>query len=369
MLYIVCQPQKEYNVLDLFRKACEQGPFDKLSVAVAYITCSGCYILLPLIRELTSKWPRLKIRWLTSFDWCRSEPEALLLLNNMPNSKVKIHNGIEVLRSDTCTPKIPFHAKTYLFSSPRHTAFICGSSNLSKYGLTLSCEVNLLVYTESDAAGEVNSQINEQLQFTLQWFDFKWGQSIHLSRVFNKYNRIYEKIKSNIKHSTVDDDPVKPNKRERSTGIVASRSLQPIHIDLLKNCRFFWMEFVPSRNMAHGGNQLHMTQFTRSFFGFDSVPIPRDTSIGAIQIKFKNRISNYSLRYSNNGMDVLNLPPPSSNYGPPTYEDSILCFEKRSNSVFFLSIGSERDKVRWKENSEMFGGLFTMTSGRQWGVF
>jgi hypothetical protein len=73
------------------------------------------------------------------------------------------------------------------------------------------------------------------------------------------------------------------------------------------------------------------------------------------------------MRFGNNYMDKLDLPIPGID-GPPSYEDSVLRFEREPDGAFRLSLGTPSEVRRWKRSSERAGTLLTMRGGRQWGV-
>ena len=115
-----------------------------------------------------------------------------------------------------------------------------------------------------------------------------------------------------------------------------------------------------------------MSPFTRVYFGYPPDEVPRDTRVGYVAIRYGQTIrDNFSLRYSNNAMDVLSLPIPGEE-GPDKYDGQVLLFSRkveRGAIAFHVRLGTTRDAAHWRRLSNRIGGLVTMTSGRRWGVF
>jgi len=111
---------------------------------------------------------------------------------------------------------------------------------------------------------------------------------------------------------------------------------------------------------------------SRVYFGFPGHDVPTDTFIGNVNLVFAGTAHpDRTLRFSNNSMDVLALPVPGGG-GPAAYDRETLHFERvarRGRLLFDLTVGSSRDRARWEQASGAIGGVFSMTSGRQFGVY
>ncbi len=108
---------------------------------------------------------------------------------------------------------------------------------------------------------------------------------------------------------------------------------------------------------------------SRVFFGFPALDLTTDTTIGEVAIQYKGHLrQDCSLRFSNNSMDVLTLPVPDTE-GPHSYDQETLHFERAGLRQFKLTIGRRADVVKWKRSSDSINGTFSMSSGRQWGVY
>ncbi len=116
--------------------------YDKLTVSVAYATRIGCEILVKGLQSALPNWIDIEKRWLISFDFGHTDPNALDYLSKLPNSTVRIPNADLALKSKL-RPPIRFHVKIYLFeckTNPDKIAILSGSCNLTKGGLYTNTE-------------------------------------------------------------------------------------------------------------------------------------------------------------------------------------------------------------------------------------
>src|SRR5205807_1645751 len=116
------------------------------------------------------------------------------------------------------------------------------------------------------------------------------------------------------------------------------------------------------------GNQIDMQRGSRVFFGFGDKTLPKNTAIGTVQIVYDKHSAFRNLRFGNNSMDKLDLPIPGVE-GPPSYREQTLLFTRESPGTFRLTVGTPIDIAKWKVKSNAAGTLFTMRSGRKFGVF
>ncbi len=115
--------------------------YDRLTVAVAYASKSGCEALIKGLKSHMPNWEEVEKRWIISFDQGLTDPDALVLLLGLPNSFVRIPNAELVLKYKLMAP-IRFHPKLYLFECfPKNpnSAIFSGSGNLTTSGLYLNC--------------------------------------------------------------------------------------------------------------------------------------------------------------------------------------------------------------------------------------
>ena len=350
-------PRSTFSTL----KSCVAAKFaDHVDVAVAYITSSGLLKLLKMFEdELDGGLNDLSIRWITSFDYKRSDPASLNRLLSLHADRVRIFNGEEVLRSH-CAPSTPFHPKVFIFKGAGQQRVIAGSGNLSYSGLVRGHEAGFLA---TDING--TAPVAEPIDGYFNWFDGLWQTSDNLDAdLLARYKVQYDK-KENLEAPALTDDDFLP----------ASKSANALSLaDLIKirAARRLWISagnITRNRGANLPGNQLMMKRMTRVFFGIPPVDVPPDTLLGHFGISYNNEdYKDCTLYYSNNKMDKLTLPIPNDG-GPPAYDQTFLLLERVQSDKFHLTLAKAGDKKRWKNRSESIGGYFEMNGGREWGVF
>lgn len=363
----IAQPAGGIDYLQLFRTALECGRVERIDAAVAYATRGGVVAFDRALRALGEQsWIEMEKRWLVGIDYCRSEPRALRKLQQMPNSVVRIYDGETVVGRKRCMPVLPYHPKTYILWGPDLVGAICGSGNLSRNGLTKGHEVGNVMMT-SDPQSEAELLIQQMCMNLSEWFDCSWRQASELDTVLSDYTAVYDSEENKEAPPPTDDDTASTDTLSR--GRLAA--LSPEDLVKLRVCEHLWIEagnLTKNRGEDRPGDQLMMKRFTRVFFGFAATDLPRNTSIGHLYIAHGGRNHDCSLRFGHNGMDVLYLPVPGEN-DQSAYDQKTLLFETLDEGGFRLSVGTGRDKRSWRSRSRAIGACFSMTSGRQWGIF
>ena len=366
----VTQPTGGVNYLSLFEEAFERVTIKKFDVAVAYATLGGVAALDKVCRELdASAWVDMKKRWLVGIDYCRTEPLAIRRLQELPNSKVRIHAGKVVVARKQCTPILPFHPKLFLLGGPKTFGAICGSGNLSRNGLTKGHEVGSLTLAHDPSSPEEVEVANIYAQLAT-WHTAGWSEASEVNVILKQYEETYDAVDQLRSPAPTDDDTSDTDSLAIGKG--NRRALGPMDLRRLRACRHLWIEagkLTKNRGVLKPGNQLMLTPMTRVFFGFDASDVQKDTAIGDVTITYGNQTRpDCSLVFSNNAMDKLTLPVPD-NGGPASYDGKNILIEKRSDGGFVLTLGAHSDKNRWIKRSQAIEGYRRMSSGRQWGVF
>lgn len=112
-----------------------------------------------------------------------------------------------------------------------------------------------------------------------------------------------------------------------------------------------------------------LKRMSRVFFGFPPKSVSENTLIGSVELSFNGGpLHSYSLYYSDNKMDKLNLPMPGT-IGPSAYDNKYLLFSQINPQIYGLVIGTKAEKTAWLNKSKAISGNFKMASGREWGVF
>ncbi len=358
----IAQPASR-TVLDSIGTIAKEGDLTSLNIAAAYITSSGLHDLLQTMAPALEKnWKSATKRWITSFDYCRTQPVALETLRSLPASSVRVHDAKFCLDHGG-RPKLPFHPKAFLFRGKDRDFAIAGSGNLSRSGLSKGVEVGLALAVQRKNPIEPTSA--ESIKALRRWYSKVWAAATPLDcALLKRYTRLFESV-PNLTHPTTTEDDL-------ASGEAATRALSNKNLTKLRVCCNFWIEagnITKNRGPELPGNQLMMKRLSRVFFGIEPVAVPKNTSLGKVNITFNGGpIDACTLSYSDNKMDKLNLPIPGDN-GPETYDKQNLLFSEISSHVFRLTIGSNADKASWLRKSKAIDASFKMASGRKWGVF
>lgn len=358
----IAQPTSR-TTLDALQAILQNGEVERLDVAVAYITTSGAYDFLKRAADtLDAAWAGIPKRWITSFDYCRTEPVALDFLLSVPNSSIRIHDA-EFCLQHGGAPKVPFHPKAFLIRTNQRDFALAGSGNMSRSGLSRGVEAGLVVSVSRVPPAEPTATAAVQAMF--EWFSNTWNGATPLTRpLLTNYSQIFE-CKDNLKAPAPTEDDLASTDSGR--GALSTKDLQRLRV-----CRHFWIDsgnISKNRGPNLPGNQLMMKRLSRVFFGFGPNTLPENTPIGDVEISFNGgQGAEFSLTYSDNKMDKLVLPIPNAG-GPPAYDNEYLLFRKKKPRVFELTIGSKAMKTQWQKKSTAIGSAFQMSSGREWGVF
>ena len=256
------------------------APPEEMDVAAAYITGSGLRDLLKVIKDsLGNRHPAMPQRWLTSFDYCRTEPIALETIMSLQNSSARIHDA-EFCISRGCTPREPFHPKTFFLRSPQFDYVLSGSGNISRSGLSRGFEAGLSIGIDRLVA-DVEPSAVQSINLSRDWFECAWENAAPLTdAMLARYSKIFESVEKRKNPSSTEDDIASDHPTK---GSLKSADLQRLRV-----CRQFWIEagnITKNRGPALPGNQLMMKRLSRVFFGFAPTEIPRkfiDRDCGAI---------------------------------------------------------------------------------------
>lgn len=358
----IAQPTSR-TTLDALQAILQNGGIERLDVAVAYITTSGAFDLVKRMADtLDGAWAGIPKRWITSFDYCRTEPVALEYLLSVPHSSIRIHDAEFCLLHEGA-PKVPFHPKTFLIRTNQRDFALAGSGNMSRSGLSRGVEAGLVVSVNRVLPAEPTA--TAAVHAMHMWFRNTWNGASPLTEpLLADYSHIFER-NENLKAPAPTEDDVASTDTGR--GALATKDLQRLRV-----CRNFWINagnITKNRGPNLPGNQLMMKRLSRVFFGFGPNDLPKNTHIGDVEISFNGgQSAEFSLTYSDNKMDKLVLPIPGAG-GPPAYDNKYLLFRKWKPGGFELTVGTKAMKSQWHKKSAAIDGAFCMSSGREWGVF
>lgn len=345
-----------------------QFTFSRLHAALAYATVSGTHRLVDELPD--GEFQNLEKRWLVGVDWCRSQPLALETLQDLDNSSVRIHDGAHVVQREGCYPRTSYHPKAWILTGDDVRALIAGSANLSRNGLTVGHEANMLLVVETPAT-PAEQEAWGVVEHALAWFDATWNTGSALADVLDDYRARYEAFQ--VATPTPTDDDAIPSDR------VGNRyAFTPQDLMKLADAEHLWIQagnITENRGEGLPGNELMMRRLTRVYFAFEAEDLERDTFVGNVNIEFAGtQHPDRTIRFSNNHMDVLTLPVPGNAGAPAAYDQETLLFKRETRGgrvVFVLSLAGPGDENRWRRASTQVGGHYVMrgTDQREFGVF
>lgn len=358
----IAQPSAR-TTLDALQAIVESGKVERLDVAVAYITAGGTSdLIMRVATALGGSWANIPKRWVTSFDYCRTEPIALETLRSVPHSSIRIYDAVFCI-NHRGGPKVPFHPKAFVIRTSQRDYALAGSGNMSRSGLSRGVEAGLVISVSRVPPAEPTAVA--AIEGMRTWFSATWRAATPLTtHLLERYSQLFEH-KDNLKAPAPTEDDVASTDTGR--GALSTRDLQRLRI-----CRNFWIEagnITKNRGPNLPGNQLMMKRLSRVFFGFGPSAVPENTHIGNVDIAFNGgHKAAFSLTYSDNKMDKLVLPIPGAG-GPPAYDNMNLLFRRTGPGSFDLTLGTGTEKSQWLRRSVAIDGAFRMQSGRAWGVF
>lgn len=349
------------TTLDAIEAITKAGELTKIDIAAAYVTSSGTYDLIKRIEAVLGAKTVTK-RWITSFDYCRTQPIALKSLLSLPASSVRIYDAPFCLAHGG-VPKLPFHPKAFLFRGNNADCALAGSGNLSRSGLSKGIELGLTLTV--NRKNPVEPTAVASMKALRGWFETIWTSATPLDgTLLARYIKLFESV-PHLEHPVPTEDDLASD--ETTKGALTSKDLQKLRV-----CSNFWIKagnITKNRGRHLPGNQLMMKRLSRVFFGYEPTPVPKNTIIGSVHIQYNGAsLAPYTLSYSDNKMDKLNLPMPGS-IGPTAYDNQFLLFREVAPHVFNLTIGTKVDYASWLKRSKAIAANFKMASGREWGVF
>ena len=314
-------------VLEAIAHAADRaGDYECIDIAVAYASAEGVRLLEEALAG--PSWTEARKRFLVSLDFGFTQPKALARLSELSNAEVRIPNGREVLKSAVLRPQTAFHAKVYSFGVeqyPHLRALVVGSANLTASALTTGAEVVTTQTWKSYSTAALNDL--KRAQSVLDWFEDTWENADALAGVLDEYR---QKRRALPRPPRIREERTKATRR-----YLASLEDHEISGDLsvqLAAAKELWIHassVIRNRGVLPG-SQLNTPRGTRVFFGFASEKVPRDTTLGSIDLRIVGRTyHDRTIRFSNNGMDIINLPIPEQN-GVETYQGTYLLFARDS---------------------------------------
>ncbi|MDI6910479.1 hypothetical protein [Nocardioides sp.] len=347
--------------------ACAQ--YSAIDAAVAYASDRGVVLLE---QELATNqwWFRASKRFLVSIDYGITDPRALRRLSRIAGAEVRVPNARAVLGSRSLKPPSTFHPKAYLFrgtswGSP--SALVVGSANLTVSALVTGSEV-ATSQSWSGTLSQPSRALLEQARAFSEWFDDAWHAADPLDQVLSEY---LERYRTTPKPRGSAEDRTRAVKVY--TAPAATNVATGTYAVQLMAARAYWIETETLyKNLHHAGSQLDMPRGTRVFFGFGSEASAARGVLGYVALQVPGfREVERSVKAAGNQMDKVNLPVPGTD-GPPSYEHSILIFERdgTANSgvpKFKLTVTDDAGLAQRKASAANFVDL-QMKGNRRYGL-
>ena len=252
----IAQPTPR-TTLQAIEAMLQDTDIESMDVAAAYITSGGVNDLLTITRTtLGATWNGVQKRWLTSFDYFRTEPIALAALLSVPSSSVRIHDAHFCLGHGGM-PRLPFHPKAFLLRSNQRDYVLAGSGNVSRSGLSRGIEAGLGVSVDRFGSNEPAS--SAALEAMRGWFLRTWNRATPLNApLLAHYTRLFEEA-GNLKTPVPTEDDLASS--DTGSGALSSKDLQKLRV-----CRNCWIEagnITKNRGPKLPGNQLMMKRLSR----------------------------------------------------------------------------------------------------------
>jgi hypothetical protein len=217
----------------------------------------------------------------------------------------------------------------------------------------------------------IESSRNQQLVKLLSWFDATWKEADSYDELKDAYvNRCKQLLQKRDMFVPTEDD-LTPDEFTRVR--VQRKPLSELQIRQLQTYDNFWIEAgALGGNLGPGkpGNQLDMTRYTRVFFGFPAIDIALNKIIGHVTLIWNDKAyRERTIKFGNNGMDKLNVPP-AGDYGPLFYKNKAFLFTRNVDGSFLFNVDENEDFAKWRKLSKELNAYYTMSpSGREWGLF
>ncbi|UOQ61184.1 hypothetical protein MUN76_04230 [Leucobacter rhizosphaerae] len=343
------------------------GDYECIDIAVAYASAEGVRLLENALAG--PSWAEARKRFLVSLDFGFTQPKALTRLTEISRAEVRVPNGREVLRSAALQPQTAFHAKVYSFGVeeyPHLRALVVGSANLTASALSTGAEVVTSQTWKSYATAWNDLR---RAQPVLDWFEDTWENADAIDDVFDEYRQKRRALKMPPR--------IQEERTPATRRYLASLEDHEISGDLsvqLAAAKELWIHASSMiRNRGDlPGSQINTPRGTRVFFGFPSEKRSRNTTLGSINLRVTGHAyHDRTLRFGDNGMDVINLPIPEQN-GVETYLGTFLLFSRDSpedeNPPYYTLTVTDAAGIDAKKASAANSVDLTMNGGREYGL-
>jgi HKD family nuclease len=361
-------PSTSSAIINVVRKIASSRCFTDVLSMFAYASKGGAILLSNVLRQEVAGWETLRKRWLISLDYGHTDPAALEILLNLPNSEVRIPYLIDILKNKLM-PIVCFHPKSMFFytkNSNIPAVVYIGSANMTMSGLCYGHESGMAIYPRL-----INTKIREKnvkntLNQIINANNFYYDCAILDAELISKYAKIRKRCRPRLEDET---------SVARKINYLLENDDEQISFTnaaIISTAKNFWVEsgyVVKNRGPLRSGNQIDLPRGASAFFGFTIKKQKPNTFIGKIRIKIGKTKMAYRLRLGNNLMEKISLPIPEE-CGIESYDENVILF-KKIDDYYTIEIqpqGSSKAN-RWGAFSEKQHSGYSMRSGRRFGVF
>lgn len=309
---------------------------ESLSVCAAYTTAGGVALFSETAEDElgAENWGRLAKKFVTSFDYGITSPDAIRALMRLENSHVYIANS-DVLDCPGFRPKHAFHPKTYCIHTAKEGAILTGSSNLTRRALTVNSEMAVL----SDCSELVST------------FLISLDSLPRLILADDDLLQRYEQQRGDADDPGEDSPPVPeepPQDLPSYSDYVTENQGRPMPSR-------FWIE-AGSMSSSGSHHQLELPRRGNVFFGFDFDDYgTQQEDIGTVSLirGFDRWDGRRVVWHGDNGMERVYLPTIAE--GGVSYVNQAILFERSPDvpATFSLTVASWESEVAesWRNAS------------------
>ncbi|GGK97267.1 hypothetical protein GCM10007382_16920 [Salinibacterium xinjiangense] len=355
-------------VLDAIAHASkESGDYEHVDIAVAYASTKGVRLLKE--RLSSGAWTASTKRFLVSIDFGFTQPNALKALSELDNSEVRIPNARAVLDSSVLRPPSAFHAKIFMFGGEEWKdlrALIVGSANVTASALSTGAEVVTKQIWRNNSSRTVAWEHLKRAKPVVDWFEDTWDSADLLADVLDEYRQRYRALPK---------PRIPPEETTRTTRVFLASPTEHVITGILPvqlaAAKSLWVDgsSIIRNRKPRPGNQLNTPRGTRVFFGFDSRNVSKNTTLGYVEIRISGHdyVKKRSIRFADNGMDIIGLPIPER-YGVGTYQDTILIFTRDPTHARFTLTVTDQAGLADRRAAAANNVELSMSHGRRYGL-
>lgn len=350
MGFVLQSPRRPSEML-IALSALADKDIEGVRIAVAYVTGSGYDELMPQLslRIGEDRWLDIPKVIVTSLDFGLTDPRALRLLGELPNSEVRVAN-LESLNSGYSPVRTAWHPKMYIFDRPGRMSLLVGSANLTARALTVNTEAGMSLPRVVDAA-----------PVELAWRELVGTSQVLDADLLAEYSEWRRRLPPN---------PEREDEVEETATI--EHAALPVLFDAMEggfDPASFDTMWVGAGSMSSGGshNQLELPRGANAFFGYDFDDYGDDHAVIGypVLVTRHNEWTDRKLTWhGNNRMERINLPTRAKG-GFEYVRTAVLFRRSESGREHVLEVvpWDGPTAVSWRNASQRASAMFRLGHG------